>query len=427
MSAGKKRGTPAKNETARFFAALGARIRNAWRRAGYDGRRIVEIACNELDSAAVCEHLGYTDIIDWVARADKLPPQNLTSGFGQPPLTVFRDKRFRIDALFWRFETTAIHQHAFAGAFTVLAGSSVHCSYSFAAKRKVSSGFVIGKLDLTSVELIRAGAVRPIEPGGTIHSVFHLETPTVTIVVGTVPDSRLGPEYTYYAPSIALDPSNNDARRTRRLQLLEMLAAVHHKQFEAVALEILEHCDLQTAFLVLAQVGSRPAAFRERMVAAASARHGGVIAAIMPAISEEHRRKRLFALRRETTDPEQRLLLALLLTFPNRPTIDAFLRAQFPNTEPPAFLERLVLALSRTGQFGFSFDELLTRLLRACLQATSDEELLTRLHEEGSQSTIRASTSDIREACRLLKANTLLAPLFRFGDGSRSSAFTALC
>src|SRR4029077_7499028 len=113
--------------------------------------------------------------------AETVPYQaKLDEAFGQPPVTLFWNGRFQIDVLFWHTATTAIHQHAFCGAFAVLGGSSVHCRYEFTPRRKLNSRFLIGRAALREVELLEVGAMRRIARGaGLIHSLFHLETPSV--------------------------------------------------------------------------------------------------------------------------------------------------------------------------------------------------------------------------------------------------------
>lgn len=409
----------------RAFAALGDRIRDAWHGVGFDEDRFAAIATAALGDAALAARLTYTDLVDWALRAAQLPPQRLASGFGQPPLTMYRDERFRIDALFWRFETTAIHHHAFSGAFTVLAGSSVECTYSFAPRFRLNSRFLVGELAPVQIAMLRRGAVRPIERGSRmIHSVFHLETPSVTIVVASLGDPEVGPEYTYHPPTIALDPSDANALRTRQLQLLELLAAVRSPTLERCALDLLARCDLHTGFAVLMRLASHSGELGERMMSALRTRHGDAVDALVPALQEEHRRRHMFASRRAVADPEHRVLLALLLSMLDRPAIDAFLRAEYPIVEPAAVLERWIIDLSRLGVFGISFDDTLTWLLRACLRGDTAEQVIAQLRgDPSSGAEIGAHARDIAEACRLITHHAGLAPLFRWpradGDAAR--------
>ena len=98
----------------------------------FDDRAFPEIACEALHSWSLHGRITYDDVIDWVAQATVLPTQtDLEAAFGEPPVVVSSDSRFHIGVLFWATGTTALHQHSFSGAFTVLSGSSVQSQYRF--------------------------------------------------------------------------------------------------------------------------------------------------------------------------------------------------------------------------------------------------------------------------------------------------------
>src|SRR5688572_7336077 len=165
------------------FDRLGRIIERRWREKNYD-----EAAFPELARTILVEEqpqLTAREILTWVLATDVLPQQfDPQSTFGQPPLTMFRGARFLIDALFWMEGTTDIHQHGFAGAFQVLAGSSVHSQYRFVLEERISSSFLLGDVRFESFEILRPGDTRTIGAGQTlVHALFHLERPSVTIVV----------------------------------------------------------------------------------------------------------------------------------------------------------------------------------------------------------------------------------------------------
>ena len=97
---------------------------------------------------------------------------------------MYRGRGFYIDVLFWLDGTTNIHQHGFWGAFQVLAGSSVHCRFGFDLAEEINHRLRIGKLRLLETELLGLGAIRKILGGELfIHSLFHLDRPSVSIVI----------------------------------------------------------------------------------------------------------------------------------------------------------------------------------------------------------------------------------------------------
>lgn len=60
-----------------------------------------------------------SELLDWTALTNDWPEQfDDESDFGQPPLTLYKDplNRFCIDAYFWAYADTDIHNHVFSGA-----------------------------------------------------------------------------------------------------------------------------------------------------------------------------------------------------------------------------------------------------------------------------------------------------------------------
>src|SRR5688572_18357383 len=167
-----------------------------------------------LAESRFAERVTLGDIVDWTATTDRIPHQiDLDSEFGQPPLSVYAEERFFIQVIFWRDGTTAVHQHAFSGAFGVLAGGSIHSEYEWVPRRRVNAHLHFGDIERTKLELLAAGDVRPIASGRRlIHSLFHLDRPSISVVVRTAQDADTGPQYTYWRPHCS--------RAAQRLRLL---------------------------------------------------------------------------------------------------------------------------------------------------------------------------------------------------------------
>jgi len=197
-----------------FFEALGERVGRAWRQAAYDELAFPEIATSMLAESRFAERVTLGDIVDWTATTARIPHQiDLDSEFGQPPLSVYAEERFFIQVIFWRDGTTAVHQHAFSGAFGVLAGGSIHSEYEWVPRRRVNAHLHFGDIERTELELLAAGDVRPIASGRRlIHSLFHLDRPSISVVVRTAQDADTGPQYTYWRPHCS--------RAAQRLRLL---------------------------------------------------------------------------------------------------------------------------------------------------------------------------------------------------------------
>jgi hypothetical protein len=104
-----------------LFDKLGAEVEETWREQNYNEDLFPAIAADALRRANLPSKLSAWDVIQWTLAQSELPPQkDPTAKFGDPPITLFVSPRFYIDVYFWLDGTTAVHQHAFAGAFQVL-------------------------------------------------------------------------------------------------------------------------------------------------------------------------------------------------------------------------------------------------------------------------------------------------------------------
>lgn len=279
------------------------------------------------------------DVLAWVANATNLPSQeDLEASFGEPPITVLNRPEFYIQVLFWRDGTTRIHQHAFSGAFAVLSGSSIHVTYSFASDIVVSEHFMTGRLQHKNTEYLRTGDCREIV-GGTelIHSVFHLDSPTVSIVVRNHSDQNVATQLAY-GPTVALDLFERSQDYIRKRQVLDLVCE------EANANELLAamigSSSICSTYLLLEQVTRRRGRISaiSELLAHAQSVHGNVVEAFAESLTEMLRVENIVERRKAIRAPEHRRILALLLTVPNRQTILALLATIEPRRDPVSTL-----------------------------------------------------------------------------------------
>jgi hypothetical protein len=248
-------------------------------------------------------------------------------------LVVFDDPRFYIQLLFWLDGTTQIHQHEFSGAFHVLAGSSLHAEFAFANVRPVTAHFRLGDLRLTGTELLETGRTVPITSGaGSIHSLFHLETPSVTVVVRTHSDPGTGPQFTYLPPHVAVDPFFSDALATRRLQLLDVLDRTGAADYAEVVRSMVAALDYERGFFTLQNcfVALHERGEWEETWSIFAEKHGALAAYAAPTLEEIVWCDRLVSLRSSIEDADHRFFLALLLNVPRAAEILRLVAGRFP-------------------------------------------------------------------------------------------------
>jgi hypothetical protein len=404
-----------------FFAKLGAEIGRLWRERHYDERAFPEISARALEAAAPSEHVDFADAVRW-ALSNKLPPQpDIAAEFGEPPLTLYFGEGFYIDLLFWLDGTTSIHQHGFSGAFHVLAGSSVHSRYRFTPERRINSRLAFGELSLIGAELLTRGQTRPILAGDQMsHALFHLDRPSVTLVVRTMSEPDAQPQFSLRRPGIALDPFYKPPALLRRLQCLRMMNRIEHPSRDALAALLIEGADIETIIRALdaqhAELGSGERF--DALLEVARPRLGDLYAPVAASYEEMNRLANITSRRRLIKDPDHRFFLALLLNLPGREMILDFIRRRY-DAEPIGVVMGIVEALSQTKPEGYDgpnaidieLDESSLAVLRYLVEGRSQEEIAAKLAEEYEG--VAEQADELKELCDAFRESlffrTLLA------------------
>jgi hypothetical protein len=188
----------------------------------------------------------------------------------------------------------------------------------------VTARFRTGELKLRETALLPTGTTVQIASGSDcIHSLFHLETPSVTIVVRTHSDPGTDPQFTYLPPHVALDPIQNDTLTLRRKQLLDVLEQTGDPSYPELVLRLIGELDLERGFFILQNgIGHlRSLGVWETIWAAFVKKHGAKARPLLPTLEEIVRRDAIVAMRAMVTDPDLRFFLALLLNIPDRKQI----------------------------------------------------------------------------------------------------------
>ena len=263
---------------------------------------------------------------------DEQPFQS-QSDFGQPELVVYDNPRFYIQVLFWLEGTTEIHQHEFSGAFHLLEGSSLHTQFAFDDAQPVSAHMRVGRLRVKEARLLETGCTVPIISGGAyVHSLFHLDTPSLSVVVRTHSDPGTGPQFTYLPPHLAVDPFFNDALTARRRQLLDVLEKLEDPSYPDLLLEMLASLDFERGFYVL-QNGMRYLRHLGKWEEAWEVfekKHPSLSKYAAPTLDEIEWRDGIIGFRSSVTNVEHRFFLALLLNVQSRADILGLVAQRFP-------------------------------------------------------------------------------------------------
>ena len=322
-----------------FFRDLGEHIESRWAERDFNEGAFANIAQRALEELPPHKHLKPADLIEHVLSGAPLPEQfDLPGSFGQPPITLFVGTGFYIDALFWVDGTTSVHQHGFEGAFQVLSGSSIHSRYRFDLDEQINSRMKLGRLHLEGVELLTRGQTREIHAGSRfIHALFHLDRPSVTIVVRTIGNPQAQPQWSHRKPGVAVDPFRKlPPRLMRRLQVLKLVERTQSPSEYLRALEtLLIEGDAETTFYVLQEAFDHVADAKnlEKLWVRATKRHGARIDRFRAVFEQSRRENAIINRRRSALDPEQRYFLAILLNLSDRAQIMKLVSARFPRRD----------------------------------------------------------------------------------------------
>jgi len=351
----------------RVFSELGIMVESRWREKNYDDAAFPEIAATALAEHSPAERVDPWDIIRAFTSEYSLPAQQDVDGsFGNPPITLFSGNRFYIDVYFWLDGTTTKHQHAFAGAFQVLLGSSIHSHYRFANVHPVNPHFAIGRLLLNDVSLLRAGDIKQINPGSSyIHSLFHLDRPSATITIRTVGLPNHQPQFSFLPPGVAYDPFFKESALIKKRQIAHLLLSMQHPDGDEIIADMLATSDQHTDFMILELVYqnlqsglqkflgvSHNAERFAKLLAVARDKHGPLVDTFKDSFTESDRLNDLVMRRSYVHSAEHRFFFALLMNVNGRKRILELVRQRVPERDPAETVIDWIDELSQTKAFG---------------------------------------------------------------------------
>ena len=230
-------------------------------------------------------------------------------------------------------------------------------------------GTPAGQLN-SGLQILESGRTVPIVSGQqTIHSLFHLDSPSVTVVVRTQHDPGTGPQFNYLPPHVAIDPHHNDLLTMRRKQLLDVLEQVEDTGYAELVMEMIADLDFERGFSVL----QHSMGYLQRLdewapaIKAFEKKHAVLAVGVEATLREEVRRNVIKDLRGTIIEPEHRFFLALLMNAPTRDDLLALVKQRFPKQAPIAVVLRWVQELTEVSDEGAT-------ILDACFPETLEVE-----------------------------------------------------
>jgi hypothetical protein len=421
-----------------LFQRLGAEVEQTWRDVNYDETVFPAIAAEALEAADLPQKVSAWEVIDWTLKQTVLPEQRDIAGrFGDPPITLYNSPRFHIDVYFWLEGTTAIHQHSFCGAFQVMYGSSIHSHYEFEPRESINLFAEIGKMSLKTVEYLDVGKIRKIAAGRQyIHGLFHLDQPSATIVVRTYRSPMSLPQFSYYKPSLAIDPFFEEPNTTKKLQCLTALIRSNHPDSDKYIGELLEAADFQTSFTILTKVrgflqgnqldqvfntGKSERRF-EALLEIVKKRHGARAEVFPEVFAHQEKVGEIVKRRGFVKEPEHRFFLALLMNVEGKERILSLIKERFPDADPIEKILDWTLDLAQTRVLGVNipnalgiadFGNLDLFILENILKDKSNEEIQAALRAENPAENLESLEHSLTEKTEQIRQSIIFEPLLQ--------------
>jgi hypothetical protein len=400
----------------KWIEELGERVEKRWREVSYSEDAFSEIAANAL-TAAECSPEFFREVTAWGLGDHVIPFQvDIEAMFGQPPICIYVNplQTFYIQALVWLDSTTSVHQHGFSGAFKVVEGQSVHARHSFDASDRVNSRMIFGTINYLDAEVLSVGDVRKIERGSSlIHSVFHLDRPSVTLVVRTFGDTVNGPQYDYLRPWLAVDPFYKSPRLQRNLQILTAVKEVDRPRYIDTLIRLIPTTDLYTTYRYMRHYYECPARSDERaslaaLVRTAHGERGDKLVACLDKVAQDGF---LLDKRKQLRDRDHRFFVALLLNVPDRDTILRLIQKRYPG-DPVEHVVRWIGELCDGDAAPLlPLAESTLYALKSMARGSTLEHVVRDFREHYDEDAVLAQLDSIKELYELLRTSSHFKPV----------------
>ena len=344
-------------EVARYFDRLGRDVSRGWSAASRANSALPHVAARSLELVEPPADLGAVDVLTHAAVAGDLPVQGYEQ-FGQPPVIVYREDDFYVQVLIWLEGVTDIHQHGFDGAFRVVEGSSLHVPYRFGIGELLADDHLrVGELSMEAPEVLQRGAVRAIPAGDEfIHALFHLERPSVTVVVRNDWSDLEYPQFSYRRPGLGYDRLHHEGRVEKQIQAVTVAHRLDRPVGLRLAHEFVASEPLWAAFVLVDRWFESTGGGEDfaGLLEALSGREKALEGLLEACYADGERQRRIMARRGLITAQQHRLFMALLANLPGREAIDVVLAQLYPGEDTTELLRAWIGELVSPAYRGVS-------------------------------------------------------------------------
>ena len=320
---------------------------------------------------------------------------------------------------------------AFSGAFQVLLGSSIHSWYEYERDEVINTFAETGKMSLKVCELLEVGDTQEIWGGRQyIHSLFHLDQPSATIVVRTSGSPLDLPQFSYHKPGLAADPFFERDDITKKVQTIAALIRVNRPDTDEQIRNLLVRSDLHTSFLYLSHLRGflcgghiaelfkldEPKTRFDTFLNLVIDKHGKTAEILRPVFAHMDMQDEIVSRRAYVTQPEHRFFIALLMNIDSREMIFKLIKTRYADADPIEKVLDWVFDLSQTRVVGIEttnalglpdFGDAEMSALEGLLNNKIDDEIAAAFAAENPN----ASPEAIKSALVKIRSAIIFRPL----------------
>lgn len=186
--------------------------------------------------------------------------------------------------------------------------------YSFVESERINSRFRIGTVTPVRMEVLHAKDVRLIASGREyIHSVFHLQDLSATIVVRSTIDEESLPQFVYRGGAVGVVPIIKNPY-IEKCRALGMLFRHDREKFYEIACEVLMEASVEEKYVIYREFATELEAAPAHLLSAILGSIGPYLKTFRRANKREQVVRLGTRLRANWVDPDLRLLLACLIS-----------------------------------------------------------------------------------------------------------------
>ena len=230
------------------------KIESAWQKAQYSADFFPEIVWEQterLDLSPLGEVSNQMKLME-IPSVRCLQKQ---STFSDLYFRVFDNGRFMIEILNWWGGHVNVHDHDFSAVQFQLKGDALNVVYDF-EEESAHGALRFGDLKVRQSEIWKEGSRSLVAPGDIDpHSVFHIGSPTTSLLIRTAATPRYGSQSNYFPTLAAHYYVSNDIQR-KKLTALGLLARKNPNEFRALLNNCIATQSYSENFFMLLKLGS---------------------------------------------------------------------------------------------------------------------------------------------------------------------------